>query len=332
MSKMAYTPPFRITPLILGKNQDIARELGVIVGRKMGQIPLTLRRTQNIKSIQASLSIEGNTLSLDQITALLDGKRIIWPVKDILEVENAYSLYQKLNDFNVFNIGHLLQAHEILMKGLVEESGKWRSGNVGILKGSMVSHIAPPPDMVPGHIKDLFGFIKNAPDTWLVKACVFHYELEFIHPFSDGNGRMGRFWQQLILMKEDPVFEFIPVEVFIKDRQEDYYRILEECDQSGESTAFIEFSLSVIHSALVFYGQNTPPVQENFSTRLYEARNRIKPQWFSRKDYLLVHPNISTATASRDLLLGLQKGLIKCKGEKNQKRYSFTKKTLMDAT
>ena len=322
---MTYKPPFQITPLILRKSQDISRELGIIVGRKISEIPLKLRRAQNIKSIQASLSIEGNTLSLDQVTALLDGKRIIGPPKDILEAQNAYSLYQKLSEFDAFNIENLLQAHEILMKALIEESGRWRSGNVGILKGNIVNHIAPHAKMVPNHMNNLFDFIKNDPDnSWLIKACIFHYELEFIHPFADGNGRIGRFWQQLILMKEDPVFEFIPVEVLIKDHQEEYYRVLEECDKLGESTLFIEFSLGVIHSALIFYRQSIPRIREDFSTRLYYAKSKIRSPWFSRKDYLLVHSDISTATASRDLLLGLQKGLLKWRGEKNQRHYCFT--------
>jgi len=327
---MTYKPPFQITPLILKKSQDVARELGIIVGRKIGEIPLKLRRFQNIKSIQASLSIEGNTLSLDQVTALLDGKRIIGPAKDILEAQNACSLYQKLHEFDVFNVDNLLQAHGVLMNGLIEESGRWRSGNVGIFKGGVVSHIAPKPEMVSSHMKDLFDFIKNDPNnSWLIKACIFHYELEFIHPFSDGNGRVGRFWQQLILMKEDPVFEFIPVEVLIKEHQEEYYRVLEKCDKLGESTLFIEFSLNAIHSALVFYGQNIPCIREDATTRLHYAKGKIKLKWFSRKDYLLIHPDISTATASRDLFLGLQNGLIKCRGEKNQKHYCFITESLV---
>lgn len=322
---MTYKPPFRITPFILNKCQDVARELGIIVGRKLAEIPLGLKKTLNIKTIQASLSIEGNTLSIDQVTDLLDGKRVIGPSKDILEVQNALSLYQKLSQFDVFNINSLLQAHEILMQGLVEENGKWRSGDVGILKGNSVSHIAPPSKMVPGHMKNLFDFLKKNSDTsWLVKACIFHYEFEFIHPFADGNGRIGRFWQQLILIKADPIFELIPVEVLIKDHQADYYRALEECDKLGESTPFIEFSLSIIHSALVFYGESVSRIPDDFSTRLSYAKVRIISPWFSRKDYLRIHPDISTATASRDLLLGLQKGLLKSQGGHNQMRYCFT--------
>jgi Fic family protein len=321
---MTYKPPFRITPLILKYSQDIARGLGIIVGRKLAEIPLSLRKTLNITTIQASLSIEGNTLSIDQVTDLLDGKRVIGPPKDILEAQNAFSLYQKLPQFDVFKIKSLLQAHEILMQGLIEENGKWRSGDVGILKGNRVSHIAPPPKMVPNHMNNLFDFLRQDSDiSWLIKACIFHYELEFIHPFADGNGRIGRFWQQLILTKEDPVFEFIPVEVLIKDHQADYYRVLEECDKLGESTPFIEFSLSIIHSALVSYGESVSRIADDFSTRLSYAKVRIISPWFSRKDYLRIHPDISTATASRDLLLGLQKGLLKSQGDHNQMRYCF---------
>lgn len=321
---MSYIPPFKITPLILKKSQEISRELGIIAGQKRNEIPLKLRRTSNVRTIQASLAIEGNTLSLDQITDLLKGKRVMGPAKDILEVKNALSLYENLKMFDPLKVGDLLKAHAILMKNLVEETGRWRSGGVGIFKGDEVTHVAPPPKRVPELMQNLSEFLAgNLQISWLLKACIFHYEFEFIHPFSDGNGRMGRLWQQLILMKEDPVFEFIPVEVLIKDHQDEYYRVLGESDKLGESTPFIEFSLDLIQNALVDYRQTTSPLPKDSFSRLVYAKTRISKEWFSRKDYLEVHGDISTATASRDLLEGTQKGILISKGAKNQIQYCF---------
>lgn len=323
---MKYIPPFKITPLILKLSQDISRELGLIIGRKLADTPLTLRRSNNIKSIQASLAIEGNTLSLNQVTALLEGRRVIGPPKDILEVQNAFILYEDLHRFNPLKVEDMLKAHAILMAGLIEENGKWRTGGVGILKGNEVSHIAPPAKRVPILMEELFNFLAHSSDiSWLIKACIFHYEFEFIHPFSDGNGRMGRFWQQLLLMKEDALFEFIPVEVLIKQNQEEYYNVLGESDNLGESTPFIEFSLKVIYAALKDYSQTAARLPQDHRTRLLFAQARIKENWFSRKDYLELHADISTATASRDLLFGIQEQILKNKGEKNQVRYQFIK-------
>lgn len=321
---MTYMPPFKITPFILKTSQDISRELGIIVGRKITEAPLKLRRNNNIKSIQASLAIEGNTLTLNQVTDILEGKRVIGPSKDILEVKNALSLYENLKIFDPLKIDNLLQAHAILTQVLTEENGKWRSGAVGIFKGKEVSHIAPPAKKVPQLMQDLFDFLSNNNEfSWLIKACVFHYELEFIHPFSDGNGRIGRLWQQLILMKEDPIFEYIPLEVLVKDHQQEYYDVLGESDKQGESTSFIEFSLKTIHQALSSYSKTAPTLSKDYISRLTYAKGILSKDWFSRKDYLEIHKDISTATASRDLLSGIKKGMIKKKGQKNQIQYCF---------
>ncbi|WP_032113645.1 Fic family protein [Candidatus Paracaedibacter symbiosus] len=321
---MSYIPPFKITPLILKNSQKISRELGIIFGRKIAEIPLKLRRENNIKSIQASLAIEGNTLTLNQITDILEGKRVIGPPKDILEVKNALSLYGNLKIFDPLKINDLLQAHTILMENLTDENGKWRSGAVGIFKGKEVSHVAPPAKRVPELMHDLFDFlVKNKEISWIIKACIFHYELEFIHPFADGNGRIGRLWQQLILMKEDPLFEYIPLEVLVKDNQAEYYQALGESDRLGESTPFIEFSLNIIDAALISYSQMPPPLPKDSFSRLNYAKSRILKEWFSRKNYIEIHKDISTSTASRDLLFGIEKGILKSRGRKNQLHYYF---------
>lgn len=320
------SPPFKITSLILEKSQAISRALGVIAGQKISETPLKLRRTNTVKTIQASLAIEGNTLAIGQITDLLDGKRVLGPAKDILEVKNAFRVYSNLKKFNPLKIDELLRAHKILMEGLVSENGKLRAGGVGICKGQEVSsHVAPPAKRVPALMENLFNFLaKNKEYSWLLKACVFHYELEFIHPFSDGNGRMGRLWQQRLLMKEDPVFEFIPVEVLIRNNQETYYRVLGQSDAAGESTVFIEFCLDIIYKTLVEYSKMTSPIAKDAVSRLHYAKNHIQEPWFSRIHYLSVHKDISSATASRDLLVGVKKGMLEKKGEHNQALYRFS--------
>ena len=324
LSSMKYTPPFKITPLILQKSQDISRELGVLSGAKIDHAPLKLRRINSIKTIQSSLAIEGNTLGIDQVTHIFEGKRVLGPAKDIIEVNNAIKLYQNLPRINPLSIDDLLKAHRVLMNNLIKDSGKWRAGGVGIFKGNEVAHVAPPAKRVPLLMGSLFEFLTKSRDvSWLLKACIFHYELEFIHPFSDGNGRMGRLWQQLILMKEDPIFEFIPIEVLIKENQENYYRVLAACDQSGDSTLFIEFSLDQILASLKEYNQSTQTSVRDTKSRLDFARAKMTQEWFSRKDYLELHKNISTATASRDLLQGVDEGILQKKGKNNQVRYSF---------
>jgi Fic family protein len=318
-------PPFKITPAIFSKSQGISRELGVLLGQKIANAPFKLRKTNNIKTIQASLAIEGNTLTLDQVTDLFEGKRVVGPAKDILETKNALKVYEDLKAFDPLMVDDLLKAHGLLMSDLVFENGQWRTGNVGVFKGQEIAHMAPPAKRVSALMDDLFHFIKENQDvSWLLKACIFHYEFEFIHPFSDGNGRMGRLWQQLLLMKEDPVFEFIPIEVAIKNNQNAYYDALGEADALGESTPFIEFSLEMIYQALVDYKKTANPQPMDAFARLTYARALLPQDGFSRKDYLLVHKDMSTATASRDLTFGIQQGLLSAVGNKNQIRYFFT--------
>jgi len=321
---MKQKPPFHITPLILRKSQEIARQLGLLSGAKIDLTPVQLRRINNIKTIQASLAIEGNTLDIGHITQIFEGKRVVGPEKDIIEVKNAIKVYRGLSHLNPLSIDDLLKAHKILMKDLIPENGKWRTGGVGIFKGAEVRHVAPPAKRLSALMENLFEFLKDHNELpWLLKACIFHYELEFIHPFSDGNGRMGRLWQQLILMKEDPVFQYIPIEVLIKENQGEYYRVLGECDRLGESTLFIEFCLEQIFNALKNYTKTTLTAVVDSETRIDYAKPKLSGKWFSRKEYLELHKNISSATASRDLLYGVKKGILGKRGEKNQVKYVF---------
>ncbi|AIL12598.1 cell filamentation protein Fic [Candidatus Paracaedimonas acanthamoebae] len=321
---MNYKPPFVITPKIFSLSQEISHILGTLEGARLNITPIKLRKENNIKTIQASLSIEGNTLSLEQVSHILEGKAVIGPQKDILEVQNAIETYSFFDELNPLSIKDLLRAHKLLMKELIEEAGQWRSKGVGIFKGSQVKHMSPQAKRVPTLMEDLFGFLKNDKETpWLLKACIFHYELEFIHPFSDGNGRMGRLWQQLILGKENPIFKYVTVEELIKARQGEYYSVLAECDQEGASTKFIEFSLMLILEALQRYRSATTPTVHDSRSRLDYAKDKLSDKWFSRKDYLDVFKDVSTATASRDLLFGVKEGVLKNRSEKNQTRYHY---------
>lgn len=283
---------------------------------------LNYEKKNQIKTIQSSLEIEGNTLTEEQITALLENKRVIAPAKDILEVQNAIKVYDDLKIFDPKKIKDLQLAHSILMKDLVSSAGKFRTTNVGIVKGSQVEHLAPGGSMVKGLMNDLFIYLKNDNDLILIKSCVFHYEFEFIHPFIDGNGRMGRLWQTLILMQQYPVFEYLPVESLIKQNQQEYYNKLSESDKMGQSTPFIEFMLGIILESLkqVLQSQNI-----NLSTkdRIFLCKEKMGDKKFSRKDYLQNFKNISAPTASRDLKWAVDENILIKSGEQRLTEYQF---------
>lgn len=321
---MTNTPPFHITPIVLSKSQEISRILGELAGAKLIPIPVSLRRENKIKTIHSSLAIEGNVLSVEQVTAILAGKRVIGPEQDIKEVHNAEKVYEDLKRWNPLSLNDLIEAHKILMKDLIDESGQFRSGNVGIFQAKTIVHVAPPAKKVPELMENLFEFIgANEEIPWLIKACIFHYELEFIHPFQDGNGRIGRLWQQLLLMKEDAIFEFLSIESVIKSSQKRYYDVLAQSDKAGESTVFIEFSLEIILEVLRAYADSTPVQVLDGNSRLEYMKGLIGNQWFTRKEYIDAQKNISTATASRDLQKGVEAGLLIREGDVNQSRYRF---------
>lgn len=321
---MKKRPPFQINTEILKKIKEISHGLGVLSGAKLTPIPVKLRRSNRIKTIQSSLGIEGNDLSVEQVTDIIAGKRVIASQKDIQEVNNAIKVYNNLQKWNPLSMNSLKEAHKILMNNLLPGNGEFRSKNVGIFKSEKVVHVAPSTKRVSGLMTDLFNFLSLDQDVpWIIKACVFHYELEFIHPFQDGNGRIGRLWQQLLLMKEDPTFEFISVESIIKSYQDEYYRVLAKCDSAGESTAFIEFSLGTILIALQDYINSASSQVTDTRSRLEYAKELIGNRWFSRQDYIKSLKNISTATASRDLQKGIEEGFLVKDGHINQSRYRF---------
>lgn len=315
-------PPFKITAEILSQVSQIERLIGRVESFDQPKPQPQLRKSNRVKTLQGSLAIEGNSLDIEQITAILDGKRVIAPKNDILEVINANEVYEYLSSFDSQNVNHLLQAHGMMMKDILPNAGKWRTSNVGILKAGAVSHVAPQADRVEFLMNDLFDFLKNDHHE-LIKGCVFHYEFEFIHPFQDGNGRIGRFWHSLLLYHYHSVFEYIPVESIIKEHQQDYYDVLEICDKAGESTAFIEFSLDMILKALEDFLDVFRPQKATGGNRLEQAKDHFKSSSFSRKEYMTLHKNISTATASRDLKSGIELGLLTMEGERALSRYRF---------
>jgi Fic family protein len=307
-------PPYQITPVILKLIASVSEKLGQINAKYLDKPSVKLRKENQIKTIHSSLSIEGNTLTTDQITALLDKKRVIGPEKDVNEVLNAINVYQRLNSFNPTSSTSFLKAHEMLMNGLISDNGKYRTSGVGIVSGNQMAHMAPPSENVPYLMNDLFDFLKESNEIALIKSCVFHYEMEFIHPFMDGNGRMGRLWQTLLLMQDYPVFEFIPFENIIHKTQNEYYQALSASDKLGASTPFIEYMLQVINNALHIMLESSPQIL-SAEDRLRYFVERCKPE-FSRKDYLSLFKEISTATASRDLKLGIELGMFEKEGDK----------------
>ena len=315
-------PPYQLTPQILRSISTISIKLGEVNAHYLNRPSPQLRKRNRIKTIHSSLQIEGNSLSVDQITALVENKRVIGPEKDVQEVLNAISVYDALHRFDPKKESSFLEAHKQLMNGLVAGPGKYRTAGVGIVKGRQVKHLAPPSSNVNYLMKDLFRYLKNSQEIALVKSSVFHYELEFIHPFSDGNGRMGRLWQTLILMDEFPVFGFLPFETLISKKQKEYYAVLSQCDRAGNSTAFIEFMLRIMDESL---GQLL-----QFNSRRMTAIDRIEyyltvgPIEFSRKDYMNVFKDISSATASRDLHQAIKLKKISPVGIKNATRYRIT--------
>lgn len=246
-----YIPPYEITDEMLELVSEIMENLGKLSGvNELEKLP-RLRRVSRIKSIHSSLAIENNTLSIEQVTDVINGKRVLAPQKDIEEVHNAFNAYEKLSEINPYSIDDLLKVHGIMMNGLVKEAGRLRSGQVGVYnQDGKVVHLAPPADFVPQQLGQLFDWVKNSNANMLIKSSVFHYEFEFIHPFNDGNGRTGRLWQTALLASWKPIFAWIPIESIIKDNQEDYYNAITLSTSKGKSNIFIEFMLDVINKAI----------------------------------------------------------------------------------
>jgi len=249
-SDAPYAPPLTLNPTLLNRVAAIAEALGRWSARQDSQPSPRLRRENRIQTIQASLAIEQNSLSIEQVTALFDGQRVLGPARDIQEVRNAIAAYDALPRWDPANREHLLAAHGLLMAGLIDAPGRFRRGGVGIYRDDQLVHMAPPAARVPDLVNDLLTWL--AASTWhpLLVSCVAHYELEFIHPFADGNGRLGRLWQTQILSRWNPLLAWLPIEEVIRSRQQGYYESLGQADQLGDLEAFVAYQLEAIHDAL----------------------------------------------------------------------------------
>lgn len=262
---MGYTPPFTITTDILNLVADISQQVGMLDASTLNTSP-QLRKQNRIKTITGTLAIEGNSLTEEQVTAIVDGKPVMGSVRELAEVKGAIAAYDALPNFNPGNIVDLLAAHGLMLGDILQNAGRFRSNAVGIHKAGVVHHVAPPADRVSGLMAELIQWLANTKDHPLIASSVFHYEFEFIHPFSDGNGRMGRLWQTLILSQWHPLFLSLPLESVIKEHQQHYYQALEQADDEANSTPFIHFMLSVIAETLVQNATINAPINVTINT------------------------------------------------------------------
>lgn len=306
-------PPFEINERIMADVIEIAELVGrVSVTDKISMNP-TLRRTNRIQTIYSSLAIEQNTLDIEQVTAVLSGKRVIAPPKDIAEVQNAYEIYDNMDKLNPYSIDDLLKAHSVMERGLLNEAGEFRSRPVGVADSEgNILHFGTLPQYVPKLVQELLEWTEKSEIHLLIKSCVFHYEFELIHPFADGNGRMGRLWHTLLLSKWNPIFAWLPIESIIHDNQSEYYNAINVSNNNGNSTVFIEFMLSVIKQAL----------QESINDKPKNISSKNDLRWNKINDYLETHEyilnsdvqkllGVSSATATRILVGFMKDGKLK---------------------
>ena len=312
-------PPFEITNTIINYVVEIAELVGRLASSKQLSTNPTLRRTNRIRTIHGSLAIEQNTLSLEQVTAVLNGKQVLAPPKDIAEVKNAYEIYERLEELDPYSVDDLLTAHSIMTRGLVEESGMFRTRPVGVVdQEGHVLHFGTLPQYVPDLVMELLDWVKTSEVHMLIRSCVFHYEFELIHPFADGNGRVGRLWHTLLLSKWNPTFAWLPVESIIHDRQPEYYAAINASNDAGESTVFIEFMLSAIKASLMDAINTSDEMSDGKVDKATLRWNKIQ-EYLKNHDYIM-NANIrelcgvSAATANRILVrLTAEKELAKFK-------------------
>ncbi|HFE37956.1 MAG TPA: Fic family protein [Gammaproteobacteria bacterium] len=283
---MKYQPPFTLTDEIIDLIAQIAHALGKLDHIQYNPQALQLRKISQIKTITGTLQIEGNTLTEQQITAVLEGKTVLAPMREISEAQGAILLYQQADQFNYQNPQHLLQAHQLLMGDLLNRAGQYRNKGVGIYGADGVSHVAPPANRVPGLMSELFAWLQETTIHPLIRSSVFHYEFEFIHPFEDGNGRMGRFWQYLMLNHWNPVFSLIPVENMIKSKQQGYYEALQQSGASGESTLFIRYMCETILEAINTLETQSDQASDQASDQVKKLLSVLTDNWLSTNEIM----------------------------------------------
>jgi len=290
---MPYQPPFTLTTEILNLVAEISQAVGRLSAEHEYEKLLRLRKVNRIRTVQGSLAIEGNTLSEEQITAMLEGKRVIAPPKEVLEARNAIAAYDAMSQWRPPESKDLLAAHRLLMKGLIDEAGRYRSQGVGVMSGDQVVHMAPQAERVPKLMQELLAWLGNTDSHPLIASCVFHYEFEFIHPFSDGNGRMGRLWQTLILSQWQPVFINIPVESLVYQHQQDYYLAIRSSTAQTDSSPFIAFMLQMIRDAIE-EGSQQPSRNGGLNAGL-NAGIKLSPLDQAILDHMRTDPTITNA-------------------------------------
>ncbi len=292
-----YAPPFALDYAMLGKVAEIAERLGQWLQSIRDAVQPQLRRNHRIRSVQASLAIEQNTLTLEQVTAVLDGRPVLGLPREIQEVKNAFAAYDALPEWDPTRLDDLCAAHGLLMRGLADDAGRLRRGGVGIYRGERLLHMAPPANQLPRLLKDLLGWLAQTEAHPLIASSAVHYELEFIHPFSDGNGRIGRLWQTLILSRWQPMLAYLPVETVIQQRQDDYYRVLGEADRASDCSGFIRYMLEAIDDALR-QALETGGVGETPVKTLVKTRVKTEDALLA---ILTTHPGATLAEAAAHL-------------------------------
>ena len=309
-----YKPPFEITNKMLTLSISITEKVGKINSfNSLKRMPI-LRRNNKIKSIHSSLAIEANSLSLNQVKDVIEGKVVLGPLKEIQEVKNAYNAYSNITNFDGYSEQDLLKAHFLLTNSVCDLPGKYRNHGEGVFDGSKVIFVAPPHDLVPSLMKDLFKWLKNDEETpMLIKSCIFHYEFVFIHPFSDGNGRLARLWQNILLCKWKPVFEYIPIESFIQKYQQEYYNKIALCHSIGKSNNFIEFMLTVIDSTLDDILFNIQRECENISDQVNKLLSVLEDDIPYSANEIMKRLNIKSKETLRNTYLNpaIENGLIR---------------------
>ena len=285
---------------------EIAELVGKLTSTELLSSNPQLRRSNRIRTIHGSLAIEQNTLTLEQVTAVLNGKHIIAPPKDIAEVKNAYEIYEHMDMLDPYAVDHLLDAHAIMMRGLIDEVGIFRTHPAGVVdQQGHVLHVGTLPKYVPDLVMELLDWVKNSDIHMLIRSCVFHYELELIHPFSDGNGRIGRLWHTLLLSKWNPVFAWLPIESIIKARQADYYKAINISNANGESTVFISFMLSAIKASLIdaikMSDEMSDGAMDKSTLRWVQIESFLKKHEYIMNADVRVLCGVSSATANRIL-------------------------------
>ena len=322
--KKELSPPFKITNEILNFIYEIGELVGKISAEKEFEKNLTLRRKNRIKTIYSSLAIEQNTLTLEQVTDVINGKRVLAPLKDIKEVQNAYEIYERIDELDENSVKDLLLAHKIMTSELIKESGRFRSKNAGVYQGDKLIHMGTLPEYIPELINNLFLWLKNSKEHPLIKAAVFHYEFEFIHPFQDGNGRIGRLWHSLILSKWKKLFAWLPVESLVQKYQKEYYITINNSNRDGESTEFILFMLRIINETLIELIETEKMTGK--MTDKNEERTKLVIKYLNQNNSINNKEaknllDISEATAKRFLNKLVKENILEAVGEYKARKY-----------